>query len=53
MFREFSVTLAIAVALSGVVSLTVTPMMAAHLARHAPHPPGRLGRGDRCRHGRR
>jgi multidrug efflux pump len=43
MFREFSVTLAIAVALSGLVSLTVTPMLAAHMARHAPPPPGRLG----------
>jgi len=44
MFREFSVTLAIAVALSGVISLTLTPMMAGHLARPEPHPPGRLGR---------
>ena len=43
MFREFSVTLAIAVALSGVVSLTVTPMLAAHMARRAPPPPGWLG----------
>ena len=43
MFREFSVTLAIAVALSGVVSLTVTPMLAAHMARHGRQPPGRLG----------
>ena len=45
MFREFSATLAIAVALSGLVSLTVTPMLAAHLARHAPRPPGRFARG--------
>ncbi|MCB4824097.1 efflux RND transporter permease subunit [Roseicella aerolata] len=44
MFREFSVVLAIAVALSGVVSLTLTPMMAARLARRNPPPPGRLGR---------
>ncbi|TDH64003.1 acriflavine resistance protein B [Dankookia rubra] len=43
MFREFSATLAIAVALSGLVSLTVTPMLAAHMARRAPPPPGRLG----------
>jgi multidrug efflux pump subunit AcrB len=28
--------------LSGLVSLTVTPMLAAHMARHAPPPPGRL-----------
>jgi len=45
LFREFSVTLAIAVALSGLVSLTVTPMLAAHLARPEPKPPGRVSRG--------
>jgi hydrophobe/amphiphile efflux-1 (HAE1) family protein len=45
MFREFSATLAIAVAISGVVSLTLTPMLAAHLARAAPPPPGRFSRG--------
>ncbi|GGC61255.1 acriflavine resistance protein B [Siccirubricoccus deserti] len=45
MFREFSATLAIAVAISGVVSLTLTPMLAAHLARAEPPPPGRLSRG--------
>ncbi|RAI60301.1 efflux RND transporter permease subunit [Roseicella frigidaeris] len=44
LFREFSLTLAIAVAASGLVSLSVTPAMAAHLARRAPPPPGRLGR---------
>ena len=44
LFREFSLTLAIAVAASGLVSLTVTPAMAAHLARQAAPPPGRLGR---------
>ncbi|TDH64002.1 acriflavine resistance protein B [Dankookia rubra] len=44
LFREFSVVLAIAVAISGIVSLTLTPMMAAHLARSAPHRPGRIGR---------
>jgi multidrug efflux pump len=44
MFREFSATLAIAVAISGVVSLTVTPMMAAHLASATPRPPGRVAR---------
>lgn len=45
LFREFSMTLAIAVAISGVVSLTLTPMMAAHLAHAAPRPPGRIARG--------
>ncbi|PZW46806.1 multidrug efflux pump [Humitalea rosea] len=45
MFREFAATLSIAVAISAVVSLTVTPMLAAHLARQAPRPPGWFGRG--------
>ncbi len=49
MFREFSAVLAIAVAISGVVSLTLTPMMAANLApgeaAAAPRPPGALARG--------
>ncbi|MDN3568335.1 efflux RND transporter permease subunit [Paeniroseomonas aquatica] len=45
LFREFSATLAIAVAISGVVSLTLTPMMAAHLARTAPPKPGVINRG--------
>jgi multidrug efflux pump len=44
LFREFSMVLAIAVAISGVISLTLTPMMAGHLARHRPHRPGRFGR---------
>jgi multidrug efflux pump len=45
MLREFAATLSIAVAISAVVSLTVTPMVAAHLARAEPRPPGRFGRG--------
>ncbi|RYJ02195.1 MAG: acriflavine resistance protein B, partial [Acetobacteraceae bacterium] len=45
LFREFSATLAIAVAISGVVSLTLTPMMAAHLARATPPKPNILIRG--------
>ena len=45
MFREFSVTLAIAVALSGIISLTITPAAAAHLARvGAERPPGWFSR---------
>lgn len=40
-FREFSVTLAFAIAVSTVVSLTVTPMICGHLIRHAPQ--GRAG----------
>jgi multidrug efflux pump len=39
LMREFSVTLAFAVAVSTVVSLTVTPMICAHFVRHAPERP--------------
>jgi hydrophobe/amphiphile efflux-1 (HAE1) family protein len=43
LFREFAVTLAIAVALSALISLTLTPMMASRLLR--PHKKeGRLAR---------
>jgi multidrug efflux pump len=35
-FREFSVTLAVAIAVSTFVSLTVTPMICAHLVKSAP-----------------
>ena len=45
MFREFAATLSIAVAISAVISLTVTPMLAAHLARAEPKAEGRIGRG--------
>jgi multidrug efflux pump len=38
MFREFSVTLAFAIAVSTVVSLSVTPMICAHFVRRAPSP---------------
>src|SRR5438132_8151850 len=34
LFREFAVTLAVAILISGVVSLTLTPMMCARLLRH-------------------
>jgi multidrug efflux pump len=37
MFREFALTLTIAVVVSAVVSLTLTPMMCAKLLRHTPH----------------
>ena len=37
LFREFAVTLAAAIAMSAILSLTLTPMMAAHLLR--PEPP--------------
>ncbi|MDP9150928.1 MAG: efflux RND transporter permease subunit, partial [Myxococcota bacterium] len=39
LFREFAVTLAAAIVVSAVLSLTLTPMMCAHLLR--PEPPGR------------
>jgi hydrophobe/amphiphile efflux-1 (HAE1) family protein len=44
LFREFSVTLATAVVLSALISLTVTPMVAARLGSSAQRPPGRFGR---------
>jgi multidrug efflux pump len=53
LFREFAVTLSVAIAVSALVSLTLTPMMCAHLltasrqtgeAGLAPRPPGRLSR---------
>jgi multidrug efflux pump len=37
LFREFSVTLAFAIAVSTVVSLSVTPMICAYFVRAAPH----------------
>jgi len=36
LFREFAVTLAVAILISGVVSLTLTPMMCARLLKHTP-----------------
>jgi len=36
LFREFAVTLAIAILVSAVVSLTLTPMMCARILRHVP-----------------
>ena len=38
LFREFSVTLAFAIGVSTVVSLSVTPMICAHFVRAAPSP---------------
>jgi len=48
MFREFAVTLAVAIAASALVSLTVTPTLFAHLMRrarptHRPLWPARMG----------
>jgi len=36
LFREFAVTLAVTIVISAVVSLTLTPMMAARILRHNP-----------------
>ena len=36
LFREFAITMAIAILISAVVSLTLTPMMCARLLRHMP-----------------
>ncbi|MGA2134646.1 MAG: efflux RND transporter permease subunit [Bryobacteraceae bacterium] len=36
LFREFAVTLAVTIIVSAVVSLTLTPMMAARILRHRP-----------------
>ena len=38
LFREFAVTLAVAIAVSAVLSLTLTPMMCAHLLKPEPPP---------------
>ncbi|MCC6531440.1 MAG: MdtB/MuxB family multidrug efflux RND transporter permease subunit [Burkholderiales bacterium] len=47
LFREFAVTLAVAILISGVVSLTLTPMMCARLLKHTPeHAHGRLYRAS-------
>ncbi len=46
LFSEFAVTLSIAVVVSAVISLTLTPMLCGRLLRPADeHPPGRLSRG--------
>jgi len=37
LFREFAITLAVSILISGVISLTLTPMMCAKLLRHTPH----------------
>ncbi len=44
LFHEFAMTLTMAIAISAVVSLTVTPMLCAHLPQPKPREPGRIGR---------
>ena len=50
LFREFSLTLTFAIAISTVVSLTVTPMICAHFVQAAPSPDATWL--DRARRGR-
>ena len=52
MFHEFAVTLAIAIGISLIVSLTLTPMMAARMLKHAPSHDGNDGHAD-GEHGKR
>ena len=51
LFREFAVTLSVAILVSLVVSLTTTPMMCARLLRHEPRAQaaGRFDRAQRAR----
>jgi hydrophobe/amphiphile efflux-1 (HAE1) family protein len=44
LFREFSIVLAVAVGLSAIISLTVTPMVAGRLGTGEEKPPGWFGR---------
>jgi len=49
LFREFAVTLAVAILISGVVSLTLTPMMCARMLRRTQEAPqGRIAREGRA-----
>ena len=48
MFREFALTLTIAVIVSAIVSLTLTPMMCARMLRGEGHGENRPGRFDRA-----
>src|SRR5271165_1986825 len=49
LFREFAVTVAVSIAISAVVSLTLTPMMCAHLLK--PESSGGAGRVSRALEG--
>ncbi|MGA7438107.1 MAG: efflux RND transporter permease subunit [Luteibacter sp.] len=49
LFREFAVTLAVAILISGVVSLTLTPMMCARMLRRTPETQqGRIARDGKA-----
>lgn len=42
LLREFSITIAVAVLISGFISLTLTPMLCSRFLRHESHPTGRF-----------
>ena len=42
LLREFSVTIAVAVLISGVISLSLTPMLCSRFLRHEAHPSGKF-----------
>jgi HAE1 family hydrophobic/amphiphilic exporter-1 len=44
LFREFSVTICVAILISGVVSVTLTPMLCSRFLRRPGHGEGKLGR---------
>ena len=46
LFREFAVTLAVTIVISGIVSLTLTPMMSARILTHNPGGQGRFYRAS-------
>ena len=54
LFREFAITVSVAVMASAVVSLTLTPVMCSlFLKEQGLHPQGRFNRGGRARLRRR
>ncbi|MBV8549942.1 MAG: efflux RND transporter permease subunit [Acidobacteriaceae bacterium] len=42
LLREFSITIAVAVLISGLISLTLTPMLCSRFLRHESHPTGKF-----------
>jgi multidrug efflux pump subunit AcrB len=46
LLREFSITIAVAVLISGLISLTLTPMLCSRFLRHESHPTGTFYRGS-------
>jgi HAE1 family hydrophobic/amphiphilic exporter-1 len=46
LLREFSITIAVAVLISGFISLTLTPMLCSRFLRHESHPTGAFYRGS-------